>query len=168
VFALDLALGNAAGQVIIMRDDFLLSVCLGMLVAACTAPDLPNRPVSLQAPYRNLPDPGPAKTIEPGVPVKLSQHQLHAVVNGVTKWMKDPASVSFAGIKGAKNRHGVITVCGDVSGRNSAGVAISKSPFVGALMGPPNAPEFVVVEIGSTAEQRTTVDGLCQQSGISR
>ena len=149
-----------------MRRQLLLTISVFVIAAACTPPDLPYTPVSLESPYRDLPDPWPAKTIEPGMPVKLDQRQIEAVVNGVMKWMKNPASVSFAGINGAKNRHGIVTVCGDVSGRNSAGVLISKSPFVGALMGRPNAPEFVVVEIGSMAKQRATVESLCQQSGI--
>ena len=122
--------------------------------------------MSLESPYREMPDPWPERTIEPGMPVKLDQRQLEAVVDGVMKWMKDPPSVSFTSINGAKNRYGKVTVCGDVSGRNSAGVMVSKSPFVGALMGQPKSPEFVVVEIGSIPKQRTTVEGLCQQSGI--
>jgi hypothetical protein len=149
-----------------MRGQLLLAICFSAIVAACAPPDLPNMPVSLESPYRELPDPWPERNIEPGMPIKLDQRQLEAVVDGVMKWMKDPASVSFAGINGTKNRYGKVTVCGEVSGRNSAGVMISKSPFVGALMGQPKAPEFVVVEIGSLAKQRTTVDGLCQQSGI--
>jgi len=149
-----------------MRGRSLLAICLSATVAACAPPDSPNTPVSLAPTYSDLPDPPPGAAIEPGMPIKLDQRQLEAVVDGVMKWMKDPASVSFAGINGAKNRHGIVTVCGDVSGRNSAGVAFPKSPFVGALMGRPNAPEFVVVEIGSLAKQRTAVDGLCQQSGI--
>jgi hypothetical protein len=149
-----------------MRGRSLLAICLSATVVACAPPDLPNTPVNLAAPYRDLPDPWPERTIEPGMPIRLDQRQLEAVIDGVMKWMKDPASVAFAGINGAKNRHGIVTVCGDVSGRNSAGVLVSKSPFVGALMGKPNAPEFVVVEIGSMAKQRVVVEGLCQQSGI--
>jgi hypothetical protein len=149
-----------------MRGQLLLAICLSATVAACAPPDLPNTPVSLESPYREMPDPWPERNIEPGMPVKLDQRQLEAVVDGVMKWMKDPPSVSFASINGAKNRYGKVTVCGDVSGRNSAGVMVSKSPFVGALMGQPKSPEFVVVEIGSIPKQRTTVEGLCQQSGI--
>ena len=149
-----------------MRSSALLAMWVCVTAAACAPPDLPNMSVSLASPYREMPDLWPERTIEPGMPVKLDQRQLEAVVDGVLKWMKDPASVSFAAINGAKNRHGIVTVCGDVSGRNSAGVAFPKSPFVGALMGRPNAPEFVVVEIGSLARQRTAVEGMCQQSGI--
>ena len=148
-----------------MRGRSLLAICLSATVAACAPPDPPNMPISLAPPYSDLPDP-PGASIEPGMPIKLDQRQLEAVVDGVMKWMKDPASVSFAGINGAKNRHGIVTVCGDVSGRNSAGVLVSKSPFIGALMARPTAPEFVVVEIGSIGKQRVTVEGLCQQSGI--
>ncbi len=149
-----------------MRCQLLLAICLGATMAACAPADTPNLPVSLASPYRDLPDPWPFNTIEPGMPVKLDQRQLEAVVDGVIKWMKDPASVSFAGIGGARNRRGIVTVCGDVSGRNSAGVLVPKSPFVGALMGSSDAPTFVVVEIGAYGKQRATVESLCQQSGI--
>ena len=151
-----------------MRGQLLLAICLSAIVAACAPPDLPNTPVSLESPYRDMPDPWPEKTIEPGMPVKLDQRQLDAVVDGVIRWMKDPASVSFTGIGGAKNRHGIVTVCGDASGKNSAGVLGAKAPFVGALMGPPDTPTFVVVEIGAQGKERAVVEGLCQQSGIFR
>jgi hypothetical protein len=147
-----------------MRSNALLAMWVGVAVAACAPPDAPNLPVSLAPPYRDLPDPWPEKTIEPGMPVKLDQRQLEAVIDAVLKWMKDSASVSFASINGAQNRHGIVTVCGDVSGRNSAGTMVSKSPFVGALMGQPDAPTFVVVEIGAYGKQRAVVEGLCQQS----
>src|SRR5262245_62085601 len=125
----------------------LLAICL-VAVAACEAPpDLPNLPVSLVPPYSDLPEPPPDRTIEPGMPVKLDQHQLEAVVDGVIKWMKDPASVALADINAVKSRRGVIVVCGDVNGRNSAGTLVTKSPFIGALMGQPEEPKFVVVEI---------------------
>jgi len=151
-----------------MRGQLLLAICWGAAAAACAPPDAPNLPVSLAPPYSDLRDPPPGSTIEPGMPIKLDQRQLDAVIGGVMKWMKDPASVSFSGLGGAKNRRGIVTVCGDVSGRNSAGMLIWKSPFVGALMGRSDAPTFVVVEIGSLARQRATVEGLCQQSGIFR
>jgi hypothetical protein len=61
-----------------------------------------ERRAELQAPYRGLPDPWPDRAIEPGMPVKLDQRELEAVVEGVIKWMKDPASVSFAGLSSAK------------------------------------------------------------------
>ena len=151
-----------------MRGQLLLAICWGAAVAACTPPDPPNLPVSLAPPYSGLPDPPPDRTIEPGMPVKLDDRQLDAVIVGVSKWMKDPASMSFADINGAKSRRGVIVVCGDVNGRNSAGVLVRKSPFIGALMGQPNAPEFVVVEIGAFGKQRAAVETLCRRSGIFR
>jgi hypothetical protein len=149
-----------------MRGRSLLAVCLSAIVVACTPPDPPNMPVSLVSPYSDLPDPAPGAAIEPGMPVKLDQRQLEAVIDGVIKWMKDPPSVSFADINAAKSRRGVIVVCGDVNGRNSAGALVTKSPFIGALMGQPKAPTFVVVEIGAYGKQRATVEALCQQSGI--
>jgi hypothetical protein len=151
-----------------MRSSALLAMWVCVTVAACAPPDLPNMPVSLAPPYSDLPDPWPFNTIEPGMPVKIDQRQLEAVITGVMKWMKDPATVSFTNINGAKNRHRIVTVCGDVSGRNSAGAMVSKSPFVGALMGQPDAPTFVVVEIGAYGKQHAIVEGLCQQSGIFR
>jgi hypothetical protein len=150
-----------------MRGRSLLAICLSAIVVACAAPaDPPNMPVSLMPPYTDLPEPPLGSTIEPGMPVKLDQRQLEAVIDGVMKWMKDPASVSFADINGVKSRRGVVVVCGDVNGRNSAGILVTKSPFIGALMGQPKAPTFVVVEIGSVGKQRATVEALCQQSGI--
>jgi hypothetical protein len=149
-----------------MRGGILLAICC-VTVAACAAPpDPPNLPVSLLTPYSELPDPPPDRTIEPGMPVKLDQPQLDAVVDGVIKWMKDPASVAFADINAVRSRRGVIVVCGDVNGRNSAGTLIAKSPFIGALMGEPKAPEFVVVEIGAFGKERATVETLCAQSGV--
>jgi hypothetical protein len=49
--------------------------------------------------------------------------------------MKDPVSVQFRGIEAVQNSRGLITVCGEVNGRNSAG-KVSISPFIGVLMGP--------------------------------
>jgi hypothetical protein len=149
-----------------MRGRSLLAICLSTTVVACVPPDPPNVPVSLVPPFSDLPAPPPGSTIEPGMPVKLDQRQLEAVIDGVIKWMKDPASVSFADINGVKSRRGVVVVCGDVNGRNSAGTLVAKSPFIGALMGQPKAPTFVVIEIGSLGKQRATVEALCQQSGI--
>lgn len=148
-----------------MRGVLLLAICC-VTVAACAPPDLPNMPISLAPPYSDLPDSSNGATIEPGMPVKLDQRQLEAVIDGVIKWMKDPASVSFADINAVKSRRGVLVVCGDVSGRNSAGTLVAKSPFIGALMGKPNGPEFVVVEIGAFGKERATVQSLCAQSGV--
>ena len=149
-----------------MRGHVLLAICCVTVAACAASPDPPNTPISLVPPYSDLPDPPPGAEISPGMPVKLDQRQLEAVIFGVIKWMKDPASVSFADINAVKSRRGVVVVCGDVNGRNSAGALVAKSPFIGALMGKATGPEFVVVEIGSIAKQRVTVEGLCQQSGI--
>jgi hypothetical protein len=80
--------------------------------------------------------------------------------------MKDPASASFGNIAGAKSRNGRIVVCGEVDGRNSAGVYTGMAPFVGVLMGAPTAPEFVVVSIAAAGRPRAEVEAICQQSGI--
>jgi hypothetical protein len=129
--------------------------------------DTANLPISLQAPYGVLPEAPPGAPIEPGRRVKLDARQQEAVVAGVIKWMKDPASVSFGDLAGARNSRGVITVCGNVNGRNSARTYVGMSPFIGALMGGPTTPQFVLVEIGSSGKQRAEVEALCQQSGVA-
>jgi len=151
-----------------MRSQVLLSICAGAAVAACMPPDPANLPVSLQAPYNGLPAAPAGAPIEAGTRVKLDARQQEAVVAGVIKWMKDPASVFFGDLAGARNNRGVITVCGDVNGRNSSGAYVGMSPFIGALMGRPTAPQFVLVEIGSSGKQRAEVEALCQQSGVAR
>jgi hypothetical protein len=40
------------------------------------------------------------------------------------------------------------------------------APFVGVLMGPPAAPEFVLVSIAQSGAARAEVQSICQQSGI--
>src|SRR5260370_11844352 len=131
-----------------MRGRALLAICC-VTVAACAPAVRPNMPIRLVPPYSDLPDPPPGAAIEPGMPVKLDQRQLEAVIDGVIKWMKDPASVSFADINAVKGRHGVVVVCGDVNGRNSAGALVAKSPFIAALMGQAKAPTLLVVQIGT-------------------
>ena len=91
---------------------------------------------------------GPAP-IEPGRPVSLDARQRQAVVVSVVKWMKDPASVQFSGIKAIRNSRSLITVCGLVNGRNTAGSHVGMSPFVGVLMGPGADADFVLVGIGN-------------------
>jgi hypothetical protein len=141
------------------------------MVAGCVQTEQPldtsYKPVSLEAPFKDLPEPPPGTTIEAGIPVKLDARQQEAVVAGVLKWMKDPRSAFFGDLRGAKNRHGWITVCGGVNGRNSAGAYVGMAPFVGVLTGKPAAPEFVVVEIGAFGPTRTDVETLCRESGVN-
>jgi hypothetical protein len=63
------------------------------------------------------------------------------------------------------NSRSLITVCGEVNGRNSAG-KVSVSPFIGVLMGPDADADFVLVGIGSSDRERTEVIHLCRDSGI--
>jgi hypothetical protein len=149
-----------------MRGHVLIAICA--MVTACAPPDPANMPISLPPPWSNLPEVPGGATIEAGEPVKLDARQQEAVVTGVIKWMKDPGSVSFGDMVGAKNSHGRITVCGDVNGRNSAGAYVGMSPFIGVLMGTSAAPDFVVVAIGSFGKDRAEVASLCQQSGIPK
>jgi hypothetical protein len=100
------------------------------------------------------------------MPVRLDPRQQEAVVAGVSKWMKDPASTSFGTMAGVKLRQGAIAVCGEVDGRNSAGAYPGMARFVGVMMGTARAPEFVVVAIAQNGQARAEVDGICQKSGI--
>ena len=97
-----------------------------LLVVACTAltacmPDIAHAPIFLTAPYDALPPAPAGSTIEPGRPVGLNGRQQEFVVLGVLKWMKDPISVQFSGLAGVRNSRSLITVCGQVNGRNTAG-----------------------------------------------
>src|SRR4029453_10379569 len=80
-----------------------------------------HNPVSLVPPYNELP-PAPAGTsIEAGKKGGLAARQQEAVVAGVSKWMKAPASTRFGIMSGARNSRGIVTVCGEVDGRNGNG-----------------------------------------------
>lgn len=85
---------------------------------------------------------------------------------GVTKWMKHPGSVQFEAIEATRNRRSLITVCGRVNGRNTAGNFVGPQPFIGVLMGPGANADFVVVGIGSSDRELTEVTSLCRASGI--
>jgi hypothetical protein len=82
------------------------------------------------------------------------------------KWMKDPDSVQFRGLAGVRNSRSLITVCGEVNGRNTAGRQVGMEPFVGVLMGPGDDADFVLVGIGSSERDRAEVTQLCRASGI--
>jgi hypothetical protein len=132
------------------------------LLAGCLQSDSAYLPVSLQAPYSNWGDAPPGTPIEPGMPVRLDPRQQEAVVAGVSKWMKDPASASFGSMAGVRVRQGRTVVCGEVNGRNSTGAYAGMARFVGVMMGA----EFVVVSIAQAGRTRTAVEAICQQSGI--
>jgi hypothetical protein len=154
----------------------MLAACA--IVSGCVEtdqqPDMSYRPVSLVAPFNELPVPPPGTPIEAGTPVKLDAGQQEAVVTGVLQWMKDPGSASFSDLRGARNSRGWITVCGGVNGRNAAGAYVGMAPFIGVLSGESKSPgprkpsglEFVVVEIGAFGPQRADVETLCRESGI--
>jgi len=147
-----------------MRDYLLLFACVA--ISACMPDDAAHTPVFLPPPYNALPAAPPGAAIEPGRPVGLNGRQKEAVVMGVLKWMKDPGSVQFRGIEGARNSRGLITVCGEVNGRNTAGRHVGMSPFVGVLMGPDVDADFVLVGIGSSDREHAEVTQLCRASGI--
>jgi len=143
-----------------------LLIALCVLLAGCVQSDPAYLPVSLQPPYSTLPEAPADATIEPGMPVKLNSQQQEAVIAGVRKWMKDPASVSFGTMAAARTRRGGIVVCGEVTGRNSAGVVAPMAPFIGMLTASPSSPEFVVVDIAADGKPRAELESLCRQNGI--
>lgn len=136
------------------------AACLAL--SACQA-DLAHHPISLQ----DLPDVAPGTRIEAGKPVPLSPQQQEAIVTGVTKWLKDARSAQFGNMQAARNRRGVITVCGTIDGRNDFGRLVGQSPFIGVLQGPPATPTFVLVDIGTAGADRAGVSSLCRESGIT-
>ena len=147
-----------------MRYNLLLVACVAL--AACMPDDTAHAPIHLTAPYNTWPPAPPNTPIEPGRPVGLNGLQQQSVVTGVLKWMKDPGSVQFRGIEGVQNSRGLVTVCGEVNGRNTAGRLVGMEPFVGVLMGPDGDADFVLVGIGSSDRERAEVSKLCRASGI--
>lgn len=150
-----------------MRD--LLVIFIAFAAGACTPdaapPDTAHTAITLPDPYNTWPVP-PGAAIEAGTPVKLDARQQEAVVIGATKWMKNKGSVQFGSMEAVRNKNGMITVCGSVNGRNSAGVYAGLKPFIGVLLGPATEPEFVTVGIGSTDRERAEVITLCRESGF--
>jgi len=139
--------------------------CVGACVSDA-GQHVAHNPVSLVPPYNELP-PAPAGTpIEAGTKVTLDARQQEAVVAGVSKWMKAPASTRFGLMSGARNSRGTITVCGEVDGRNGNGAYVGMKPYVGVMMGTPTAPEFVVVGIAASERERAEVVSICRESGV--
>lgn len=155
-------------------------VLLGAIVATLSGcvsaqPDVAHLPVVLRPPWDQLPPAPPGATVQPGSPVVLTPLQQEAVVSGVMPFMKDGPSVRFGTLRAARNGQGVVTVCGEVDGRDGAGRPTGFVPFIGVLPAPPagtarrrdTVTEFVLVEIGGTARDRAVVEGLCRESGLS-
>ncbi len=141
--------------------------CVGACVSDA-GQHVAHNPVSLVPPYSELP-PAPAGTsIEAGTKVTLDPRQQEAVVAGVSKWMKTPASTRFGTMNGARNSRGTVTVCGEVDGRNGNGAYVGMKPYVGVLMGTPTSPDFVVVGIAASDRERAEVASLCRESGASQ
>ena len=80
-----------------MRDDSLLVVVACAALIACAPAPVQRTYPSFCLRLRRIAQPPPGAPIEPGRPVRLNARQQQAVVVGVVKWMKDPASISFAG-----------------------------------------------------------------------
>lgn len=131
------------------------------------AVDTAHLAVTLPPAYRDLPAPPPGTPIESGTRVGLDARQIEVIVTAVGKWMKDPGSLQFGSMSAARNRFGVVTVCGTVNGRIGAGTYSGLQPYIGVLLGPPARPEFVVVGIGGTARDSAEVTSLCRESGAA-
>ncbi len=141
--------------------------CVGACVSDA-AQHAAHNPVSLVPPYNELP-PAPAGTaIEAGTKVTLDARQQEAVVAGVSKWMKTPASTRFGTMSGARNSRGTVTVCGEVDGRNGNGLYVGMRPYVGVMMGTPASPDFVVVGIAASERERAEVASICRDSGVTQ
>jgi hypothetical protein len=140
--------------------------CVGACVSDA-AQHAAHNPVSLVPPYSDLPRAPAGTSIEAGTKVVLDARQQEAVVSGVSKWMKAPASTRFGLMSGARNSRGLVIVCGEVDGRNGNGLYVGMRPYVGVLMGTPASPEFVVVGIGASDRERAEVASLCRESGVA-
>jgi hypothetical protein len=145
-----------------------------LLTAACqttatdpAAADGATLAVSLPAAYRDLPAPSRGTPIESGTRVALDARQQEAIVAGIARWMKDPRSAQFGSMTAARNRFGVVTVCGEVNGRNGTGRYVGMRPYIGVLLGTVAAPEFVPVGFGTSAGERAEIATLCRDSGAA-
>jgi len=141
--------------------------CVGACVSDAEQ-HVAHHPVSLVPPYSELPRAPAGTPIEPGMKMVLDARQQEAVVAGVSKWMKAPASTQFGIMSAARNSRGVITVCGEVNGRNGNGAYVGMRPYVGVLMGPPASSDFVVVGIAASERERAEVASLCRESGVAQ
>jgi hypothetical protein len=104
-------------------------ILLGAIVATLSGcvsaqPDVAHLPVVLRPPWDQLPPAPPGATVQPGSPVVLTPLQQEAVVSGVMPFMKDGPSVRFGTLRAARNGQGVVTVCGEVDGRDGAGLVV--------------------------------------------
>jgi hypothetical protein len=140
--------------------------CVGACVTDA-AQHAAHNPVSLVPPYNELPPAPSGTTIETGTKVTLDARQQEAVVAGVSKWMKAPASTRFGIMSGARNSRGIVTVCGEVDGRNGNGAYVGMRPYVGVLMGTPTSPDFVVVGIAASEREHAEVASICRESGVT-
>jgi len=71
-------------------------------------------------------------------------------------------------MSGSRNGTGLITVCGEVRGRNGTGAYVpAMEPYVGVLMGTRTNLDFVVVGIASTDRERAEVGSLCRDTGAA-
>lgn len=141
--------------------------CVGACVSDA-AEHTAHNPVSLVPPYSDLPRAPAGTTIEAGTKVTLDARQQEAVVTGVSKWMKTPASTRFGVMSGARNSRGTVTVCGEVDGRNGNGAYVGMRPYVGVLMGTTASPDFVVVGIAASERERAEVASICRESGVTQ
>lgn len=155
-----------------MRSPIRSIICAMALafVGACVSDatqHAAHNPVSLLPPYSELPPAPAGMPIEAGTKVTLDARQQEAVVAGVSRWMKMPATARFSLMSGARNSRGTVMVCGEVDGRNGNGAYVGMRPYVGVLMGDATSPDFVVVGIATSERERAEVASLCRESGVT-
>ena len=155
-----------------MRSPIPSIICVMSLalVTACMSEagqHVAHNPVSLVPPYSDLPPAPAGAPIEVGTRITLDARQQEAVVAGVSKWMKAPASARFGLMSAARNSRGTIAVCGEVDGRNGNGAYVGMTPYIGVLMGETASPDFVVVGIAASERERAEISSLCRESGVT-
>lgn len=101
----------------------------------------------------------------PAVAVSLSPSQIEIVKAAITPRMKDPDSVRFGEMMGARNDKGEITVCGYVNAKNSFGGYVGMSPFYGVLNEQNKTYDFGGT--GTSGTDRMAVVSLCKERGVT-
>ncbi|OWV99959.1 hypothetical protein [Rhizobium sp. R693] len=103
---------------------------------------------------------------EQAVPYTLSQDELSAVQDGTRKFLRDPASATFASIRASQKPSGIY-VCGIVNSKSQSGNFTGGEPFAGVLrttnVGRKATLSFALTTQGNV---RTDLDSVCRQNGI--
>ncbi|WP_431322938.1 hypothetical protein [Rhizobium sp. YTU87027] len=103
---------------------------------------------------------------EQAIPYTLSKAELAVVQDGTRKFLRDPASGTFASIRASQKTSGIY-VCGVVNSKNQSGNFTGGEPFAGVLrttnVGGKATLSFALTTQGNV---RTDLDSVCRQNGI--